>query len=299
MAAGGGAPPAEAMRGAKGVSVVIVAVVAIVVFGAGVGVGWLVFSAPPTKVSKLFLGTNTPFPPFESRNATTDVLEGFDIEVIQTIVQRGWGYTACSDTVKDRCYEWNDFRDFSALLAAVSVGRMDIAVGAITMNGAPGAERNKSMDFSNPYYLSNQGILKRANDNRAYCAAAVCTVAELNTTTLKIGAQAITTSEFWVEDNLKNVVNAKHLELRPTVDDTLLLLSQSVVDIVVIDLPAAQGIAAANPNAYAVGGKILTNELYGFAVANGDPLGLVPIINAQLAQMKSDGTYTTILNKWF
>ncbi len=299
MAAGGSAPPVEAMRGVKGVSVVIVAVVAIVVFGAGVGVGWLVFSAPPTKVSKLFLGTNTPFPPFESRNATTDNLEGFDIELIQTIVHRGWGYTACSDTVTNQCYEWNDFRDFSALLAAVSVGRMDIAVGAITLNGDVGAERNKSMDFSNSYYLSNQGILKRTNDNKAYCAAAVCTVQELNTSTLIIGAQAITTSEFWVEDNLKNVMDANHLELRPTVEDVLLLLSQGAVDIVVIDLPAAQGIAAKNPSAYTVGGEILTNELYGFAVADRDPLGLVPIINAQLAAMKTDGTYQTILNKWF
>jgi len=299
MAAGGGAPPAEAMRGAKGVSVVIVAVVAIVVFGAGIGVGWLVFSPAPARVSKLFLGTNTPFPPFEFRNATTDNLEGFDIELIQTIVQRGWGYSACSDTVTNLCYEWNDFRDFSALLAAVSVGRMDIAVGAITLNGAVGAQRNNSMDFSNSYYLSNQGILKQANDNTAYCAAAICTVQELNSTTLIIGAQAITTSEFWVEDNLPAVVDSSHLELRPTVEDVLLLLSQGVVDIVVIDLPAAQGIAAANPSAYAVGGTILTNELYGFAVANGDPLGLLPIINAQLAAMKADGTYNTILNKWF
>jgi len=299
MAAGGAAPPAEAMRGAKGVSVVIVAVVAVVLFVAGVGVGWLVFSPPAKRASKLFLGTNTPFPPFESRNATSDALEGFDIDLVQTVVQRGWGYTACSDTVTNNCYEWNDFRDFSALLAAVSVGRMDIAVGAITMNGDVGAERNNSMDFSNSYYLSNQGILKRANDNTAYCAAAVCTVQELNSTTLVIGAQAITTSEFWVEDNLKNVVDNKHLELRPTVEDVLLLLSQRVVDIVVIDLPAAQGIAAANPSAYTVGGEILTNELYAFAVANGDPLGLLPIINAQLAAMKSDGTYQTILNKWF
>jgi len=287
------------MRGAKGVSVVIVAVVAVVLFVAGVGVGWLVFSPPAKRASKLFLGTNTPFPPFESRNATSDALEGFDIDLVQTVVQRGWGYTACSDTVTNNCYEWNDFRDFSALLAAVSVGRMDIAVGAITMNGDVGAERNNSMDFSNSYYLSNQGILKRANDNTAYCAAAVCTVQELNSTTLVIGAQAITTSEFWVEDNLKNVVANKHLELRPTVEDVLLLLSQRVVDIVVIDLPAAQGIAAANPSAYTVGGEILTNELYAFAVANGDPLGLLPIINAQLAAMKSDGTYQTILNKWF
>src|SRR5947199_9431657 len=98
MAAGGGAPPAEAMRGAKGVSVVIVAVVAIVVFGAGIGVGWLVFSPAPTKVSKLLLGTNTAFPPFESRNATSDQLEGIDIEMFQTIVHRGCGYTECIDT---------------------------------------------------------------------------------------------------------------------------------------------------------------------------------------------------------
>src|SRR5437899_10495069 len=117
---------------------------------------------------------------------------------------------------------------------------MDIAVGAITMNGDVGAERNKSMDFSNSYYLSNQGILKRANDNRAYCAAAVCTVAELNTTTLKIGAQAITTSEFWVEDNLKNDVDDKHLELRPTVDDTLLQHYLVVVIYDVYDIPTAQ-----------------------------------------------------------
>src|SRR5207247_11316461 len=213
--------------------------------------------APAAKrASKRFLWSNTPCPPLEWRNATSDALEGFDIDLVQTVVQRCWGYTACSDTVTNSCYEWNDFRDFSALLAAVSVGRMDIAVGAITMNGDVGAERNNSMDFSNSYYLSNQGILKRANDNTAYCAAAVCTVQELHSTTLVSGAQAITTSEFWVEDNLKNVVSAKHLELRPTVEDVLLLLSQGVVNIVVIDLPAAQGIAAANPTAYAVGGEI-------------------------------------------
>lgn len=276
------------MRGAKGVSVVIVAVVAVVLFVSGVGVGWLVFSPAPRTVSKLFLGTNTPFPPFEFRNATTDELQGFDIELIQTIVTRA-GFQ----------YEWNDFRDFSALLAAVSVGRMDIAIGAITTNGPVGAERNKSMDFSDPYYESDQGLLKRAGDTTTYCAAANCTAQELNTTTLKVAAQAITTSEFWVEDNLKNVVNSKHFETRPTVEETLLLLSQGVVNVVVIDLPAAQGIAAANPGTYAVAGAIQTNELYGFAVANGDPLGLVPIINTQLRALKADGTYLQILNKWF
>jgi ABC-type amino acid transport substrate-binding protein len=299
MAEGGAAPPAEAMRGAKGVSVAIVAVIAVVLFVSGIGVGWLVFSPPPKRVSKLFLGTNTPFPPFEFRNATSDDLEGFDVELVETLVQRGWGYTACSDTVINNCYEWNDFRDFSALLAAVSVGRMDVAIGAITMNGETGAARNGSMDFTDSYYESDQGVLKRDNDNTNYCAAANCTAEELNTTTLTVAAQAITTSEFWVEDNLKNVVDSNHFELRPTVEEVLLLLSAGVVDVVIIDKPAADGIVAANPGTYAVEGTIQTNELYAFAVANGDPLGLLPVLNAQLRSVKSDGTYQQILNKWF
>src|SRR5438034_9132233 len=122
MAAGGAAPPAEAMRGAKGVSVVIVAVVAVVLFVAGVGVGWLVFSPPAKRASKLFLGTNTPFPPFESRNATSDALEGFDIDLVQTVVQRGWGYAAQSDRFTNNCCEWRDSRDLCAVVAAVSGG---------------------------------------------------------------------------------------------------------------------------------------------------------------------------------
>ncbi len=49
MAEGGAAPPAEAMRGAKGVSAVIVLVVAVVTFLAGVGLGVYVLApAPPT-----------------------------------------------------------------------------------------------------------------------------------------------------------------------------------------------------------------------------------------------------------
>jgi polar amino acid transport system substrate-binding protein len=298
MAEGGGTAPAEAMRGAKGVSVVVVAVVAIVLFVAGVGVGWLVFSPPAKRVSKLFLGTNTPFPPFEFYN-NTSVLTGFDIELIQEIVHRGWGFDECTEAKTTSCYEWTDFQTFLPLLAAVGEGRIDIGVGAITLSGDTGAKRNATMDFSDSYYLSNQGVLKRAGDSRTFCAAADCTVAELDRSNLKIGAQEITTSEFWVEDNLPNVTAAKNLVLLGTVEDVLLALRNSVVDIVVVDLPVAQRISTSNPTTYAVAGTIRTNELYGFAVANNDPLGLLPVINAQLKAIKSDGTYNALITKWF
>src|SRR5467141_4416898 len=199
MAEGAGAPPSEAMRGAKGVSSVIVVVIAIITFVAGLGIGAVFLTLPPAPrtVSTLFLGTNTPFPPFEFRNSTTDQLQGFDIEMIETILTRA-GYTASQR-------QWTDFRDFQPLLTAGAAGRIDIGVGAITLSGTTGASRNNTLSFSSSYFLSNQGILKNAADATRYCAAANCTVAELNQTTLLVGVQAITTSEFWVEDNLKAV----------------------------------------------------------------------------------------------
>jgi polar amino acid transport system substrate-binding protein len=301
MAEGGGAPPAEAVRGAKGVSVAIVAVVAVVLFLAGIGVGWLVFSPPPTRVTKLFLGTNTPFPPFEFYEELPGGdtnLTGFDVDLIEEVVRRGFGFNECTATVTTNCFEWTDFQTFLPLLAAVGEGRIDIGVGAITMNGETGANRNRTMDFSNPYYEADQGVLKRTSDATDYCAAADCTVAELNTDTLRVGVQEITTSQFWAEDNLPAVVAADNLVVLGTVADVLLALQNDVVDIVIMDLPAAQGVATGNPD-FTVDGTIQTNELYGFAVANNDPLGLVPIINAQLAAIRADGTFDDLIDKWF
>src|SRR5204863_1876078 len=101
MATGGGAPPPEAVRGARGVSVVIVAVIAVVLFVAGVGVGWLVFSPPAKRVSQLVLGPHTPFPPVESYN--NSLLRRFDLELVQDIVHRRAGFKECTDTVTTVC----------------------------------------------------------------------------------------------------------------------------------------------------------------------------------------------------
>lgn len=292
MAEGGGAPPAEAMRKPKGVSAIVVIVVAVITFLGGVGLGALVFApatvaavppcaAPGTNVTSLLLGTNTPFPPFESRQGTT--LVGFDIELIQDLVKHA-GY-AC---------EWVDFRDFNALLAAVASGGVDVAIGAITMNGATGAARNSTLKFTDPYFLSNQGVLKKTSDSTAYCAASDCVEHDLNKTGLRIGVQELTTSFYWVDSNAKNAT----VSVKGNVADLLLALQQGNIDIIVIDKPAADGIAASNSQ-FTVVGTIRTNELYAFAVQKSDPKGLIPQLNTQLAAVKADGTYAQLIKKWF
>ena len=286
MAEGGAAPPAAAMRGGKGVSSVIAIVVAVITFLAGLGVGALFLAPAPVTLPKLLLGTNTPFPPFEYYDAN-DNLIGFDVELIQSMVTRA-GFT----------YEWRDYTDFTALLLAVSAGGVDVAIGAITMNGATGATRNNSMNFTASYFEADQGILKQSSDATNYCAAADCTAAELDGTTIVVGVQSITTSYYWILDNLPLVVQNNNLRQYPDVAQVLQALAAGQVDIVVIDKPAADGIAAGNPD-FAVEGTIQTNELYGFAVANDDPEGLVPKLDTALASLRADGTYQRLLDKYF
>lgn len=288
-------PPPEAARRAKGVSSIVTIVVAMVTFVAGLGLGAFVLApAPPAALPKLLLGTNTPFPPFEFYDAN-DRLVGFDVELIQTLVARA-GYT----------YEWRDFTDFTALLLAVSAGGIEIGAAATTIT----AERNRTLDFTDSYYEADQAVLKRANDATSYCAAAACTTDELNQTDLIVGVQEITTSEFWVCDNLPAVADCDedppgpgptgdNLLTYPGVTQVLQALTAGTVDIVIMDKPAVEGLVEGNPTAYALEATIETNELYGFYTAEGDPRQLIPALNSALAQVRADGTYDALITKYF
>ncbi|OGS45611.1 MAG: hypothetical protein A3K66_07875 [Euryarchaeota archaeon RBG_16_67_27] len=261
--------------------------IAVITFVAGFGVGSYLFPqtpAPGPEKEVLLLGTNTPFPPFESRNTTSGNLEGFDIDLIQTMVTRA-GYA----------YEWRDFRDFTALLAATAAEGVDIAIGAITMNGATGTLRNQTLDFTDPYYEADQGVLKLTADATDYCPTANdCTATDLNDAAYTVAVQDITTSLYWAEAELPDVT----LVVLPSVSQVLQALSAGNVDFVVIDHPAAVGIAGANP-AFTVEGTIQTDELYGFAVPNNDPKNIVEKLNTALAAIRTDGTYDTLVAKWF
>jgi polar amino acid transport system substrate-binding protein len=69
------------------------------------------------------------------------------------------------------------------------------------------------------------------------------------------------------------------------------------VDWVLVDKPIAERFVQQNTN-LAIEGTIETNELYAFAVADGDPQSLIADINTALAAMRADGKFNEILNKW-
>jgi ABC-type amino acid transport substrate-binding protein len=279
-------PPPEAMKSiSKGLYVSTVVLVAILAFVAGLGTYSVLYpqKAGPAPSAALVIGTNTPFPPFEYVDANNTVV-GFDIDLITTIMAR-----------QNHTYIIRDFRDFGALLQAVQFEGIDVAASSITSSGETGANRREVMSFSDSYFESDQAVLVRASESRVTCPAAPAGCTAANLVNFTIAVQSGTTSQYWVEAELPNATLTKF----PDVTQVLTALRTSSVDIVVVDKPVGEAIAAANSADFKLAGTIETNELYSFAVAKDDPKHLLPGINAELARMKSDGTYAQIQSKWF
>jgi ABC-type amino acid transport substrate-binding protein len=278
------APPPEAVRGgvSKTFFAVVVVLVAILAFLGGIGLGDVLFSPPPKP--KLVVGTNSPFPPFESYNDTTGQFEGFDIEIAQLVANK----LKYDMTVRN-------FNSFDLLLATVGQGGVDIAVSAITMSGSKGADRNRTMSFSNPYYLANQAVVVRSSDSFT-CPGAVCNQTMVLHHT--IGVQSGTTSEGWVDTYITGNQTERIFRYQDVVDE-INALKSNIYELMIIDQGPAKAIADGSGGTLKVIGTIITGELYGVAVRTGDPKGLVPVINSVLAEIKASGQYDQLIAKWF
>jgi len=196
MSAGGAAsPPVEAMRRGigRGVFVATVVIVAVIALAAGLYVGKDVLGSSSSSSASHYLvvGTNVPFPPFESFNNSSGAYVGFDMNFSQLIAN-----------ALHRTLVIDNYADFGVLLADVGAGVVDMAASAITESGTVGAQRNATMSFSIPYYDANQAILVRSGSTLKCAAPASggCTVANL--AALKIGVQSGTSSQSWCDQYL-------------------------------------------------------------------------------------------------
>jgi len=258
------------------------------VAGGYMGAPYFGWEKPKTTTPKtnIVVGTNTPFPPMEFRDTTSGALVGLDIDLMNEIGKRNdWNII------------WQDFQDWDALLAAIKFRGVDIGASSITMSGSVGADRNASFDFSNPYYESDQAILVKVGSTAVDCAAAQCTADELANHTVAV--QTLTTSYWWIMAELVDTAKtpASMVSDFGDLNSVIQELVNNNVEWVLVDKPIAENLVAGNAQ-LRIEGTIETNELYGFAVADGDPNHLIPKINTALAAMKSDGTYAAIMQKW-
>lgn len=244
--------------------------------------GYFAITMTMEKVSEpekdyLVVGTNTSFPPFELKNG--DRVVGLDIDLAKRIAK-----------ALGRKLIVKDFSEFDALLPMLQTGELDMVISAVTIR----EDRDEVVDFSQPYYSASQGILIKKGSDIVFSDP----TSPEDFVGLKIAYQKGTTSQFWVEANLLSKVKIAE----PTVFDdftfALQLLRLGSVDVVLLDAPVAENFAKSNPDLI-VAGIIETGEEYGVVVENGDPQKFLPTINKVIAEMRSNGEYQKLLEKWF
>ncbi|MEE9164538.1 MAG: ABC transporter substrate-binding protein [Thermoplasmata archaeon] len=285
----GGAPPPGAMRGGVGTGVVatIAVVVLVVGFVGGIFAAPVIFPPdtapppePPVLGDSIVVGTNTPFAPFEFRDLD-GILVGFTVDLVEEVGSRA-GLTII----------WNDYTDWDTLLAAGEVGAVNMIASSMTITEA----RDVVYDFSTSYYSANQAVLVHTSSSLT-CSGKTCTATDLEGLTWVV--QTGTTSMLWVNDVLgEECATGGPLFCFDDVPTVITTVRTGGADVAIMDLPPAVTFAGQPANELVAIGKIVTNELYGMAVEQGDPLGILPIINPIIQALESEGFILNLAELW-
>lgn len=173
-------------------------------------------------------------------------------------------------------------QNFDTLIAAVAAGtRMDIGASSFTIND----ERRQLVDFSIPYFDSNQAVV--ALINSPYTSA-------MDLDGEIVGAQSGTTGADWVNEHLATAT----LKGFNQAAELMASLAAGGIEGAFLDEPvAAEYVATTYTTAHIVE-VIPTGEQYGIAVSQDNP-ALLDAINAALRTLKQNGTFDEIFLRYF
>lgn len=222
------------------------------------------------KPGQLTTCTHLPYPPFQfSKNGKT---VGFDVDLIDLVAKK----LGTKQSIFDTPFEGIESGQ------SLNIGDCDVAAAAMTIT----PEREKVMDFSDPYFAATQSLLVKKDSG-------IAGLQDLQGK--KLGVQLGTTGEEYAKENKEKfgyeIVHFEDLALMQTA------VSTGQVAAGINDDQPNRSYAKDNPGV-AVTKEFGTGEHYGFAVKTGNG-ALLAKINEVLAKAKSDGTYAEIYEKWF
>jgi polar amino acid transport system substrate-binding protein len=217
------------------------------------------------------VASDTTWPPFEWADAAGN-LYGFDLDAMRCIaLVEGFEIEIVS-------YDWDIIFD------DVGIGRADIGASGATIT----PERELKVDFSDPYWTSDQAIMVHVDSGLNIVTA----LSGGNT----VGAQIETTGAGWIQDFIDAGGDVKLSEY-PLYPLAVLDLINGNIDAVIQDEPAAVASAAVEPDVVIVG-IIVTGEQFGFFVAEGDPEGLLPRINSGIRKLQASGAWDNLIKAY-
>lgn len=159
------------------------------------------------------------------------------------------------------------------------------------------AQRAEAVDFSDPYFDSNQSVIALTPN----AITSATSIADLKA--YRLGAAANTTSYDFIVNNIQPTPDAQSF---PDNNATLAALQGDVIDAVVVDLSTAfymrdgqlEDFDTPDPEGTIVGqfGPPAEPDHVGAVLELDSPL--TPCVNAAIAKIKADGTAQAILDQW-
>src|SRR5512138_453526 len=222
------------------------------------------------------IGTSADYPPFESVDANGNKV-GFDVDLMTEIAKR-----------LDVKLEWVDM-PFDSLIAAVQEGKIDASISAFNYT----EERDKTIDFSDPYYTSEDafsvadgfaGNIAKPEDVAAY----------------KVGVQTGTTQDGWLTDTLvaDGALPETNLFRYDRVDQAMLDLKSGRIDVMMSDYVPAQALAKQLGGLNIVYHGVLSSGPMNIVIPEKD-VELQKAINEIIKQLQDEGFIDQLAVKYF
>lgn len=222
------------------------------------------------KGGTLTVCSDVPYAPFEDFDKSSAVgFKGFDVDIVSEIADGLDLKLAISD------------QDFDGLQSGLTLnaGTCDLVASALTITD----DRKKNLEFSDGYYDSKQSLLVPDGSS-------IKTISDLDG--VKVGVQQGTTGKDYAE---KNATGAEITSF-PSDAEEFAALKAGQVDALLQDLPV--NLTHQQAGGYQIVEQYDTDEQYGFAAKKGNT-ALIDAVNKELSEMKSDGDYQKIYDKYF
>jgi len=169
-------------------------------------------------------------------------------------------------------------RSFAQVIAGQAKG-FDIALSEITIT----EERKKVVNFTEPYFNSDQGILVKAGTR----------VDKDTIKTMRLAAEQSTTTLQYIMDNIKPI---EHPKVFASVAPMYAALAAGQVDAVLFDTPNVLTRAKESNGMFKVVGRYDMGERWGGAVNKDSPN--LATFNKLIEDFKKDGTLTRLTERY-
>ncbi len=213
------------------------------------------------------IGVKFDVPPFGFKDPQTNRLEGFDVEIGREIAKDLGVQPRFIEAISDN------------RIPFLKDGTADLILSTMTIN----AERDKEIDFSEPYYVAKGRILVPKDSD-------IEGLADLS------GKTVCTALGSTYEETLREEAPKADRKLVDSYSECLELLQNGAVDAVSTDDVILTGMIIQDDSLHLVGEE-LTTEPYGAGIREGDE-EFQKYVNGVVEEMKSDGRWERIYQKW-